>query len=180
MSGYVDNVLKKFQHKNPKYPQHTPSKYVTPVYGTNTQSTTRDATPTLSMKQLTNIQNITGSLLYYSRAVYPTAIMPLNDIATEQTKATEKTQSAADKLLDYMDTHHDATIRYHASDMILHIHSDASYLSVYHACNILGGLFYCWEKPPHADTLNGSILNAAAVIHNVVASAAELEVGVCF
>jgi hypothetical protein len=43
--------------------------------------------------------------------------MPLNDITTEQTKATEKTQAATNQLLDYLATHPDATIRYHASDM---------------------------------------------------------------
>jgi hypothetical protein len=32
MTGYVNNVLNKFQHDSPKTPQHTPSKYVTPVY----------------------------------------------------------------------------------------------------------------------------------------------------
>jgi uncharacterized coiled-coil protein SlyX len=56
--------------------------------------------------------------------------MPLNDITTEQTKATEKTQATMDQLLDYLVAHPDATIRYHASNMILHIHSDASYMSV--------------------------------------------------
>jgi hypothetical protein len=35
-------------------------------------------------------------------------------------------------------------------------------------------------NPPHADRLNGYILNAASVIKNVVASAAESEVGACF
>jgi hypothetical protein len=64
--------------------------------------------------------------------------------------------------------------------MILYIHRDASYLSVYHARIRLGGLFYCGDKPPHADILNGSILNAAAVIKNVVASAAESKVGAYF
>jgi hypothetical protein len=44
--------------------------------------------------------------------------------------------------LDYLTTHPDATIRYHASDMILHIHSDASYLSVSNARSPLGGLFF--------------------------------------
>jgi hypothetical protein len=68
--------------------------------------------------------------------------MPLNDIPTEQTKATEKTQAATNQLLDYLATHPDATIRYHASDMILHIHSDASYLSVSNAQRRLGGLFF--------------------------------------
>jgi hypothetical protein len=106
--------------------------------------------------------------------------MPLNDIALEQTKATEKTQAATNKLLDYLATHPDATIRYHASDMILHIHSDASYLSVSNARSRLGGLFFLGNKPPEQDTLNGSILNVASVIKNVVASAAESEVGACF
>jgi hypothetical protein len=55
----------------------------------------------------------------------PTIMMPLNDISTEQTKATGKTQAATNQLLDYLTTHPDATIRYHASDMILHNHSDA-------------------------------------------------------
>jgi hypothetical protein len=56
--------------------------------------------------------------------------MTLNAITTEQTKATDKTQAATDQLLDYLETHPDATIRYNASYMILHIHSDASYISV--------------------------------------------------
>jgi hypothetical protein len=64
--------------------------------------------------------------------------------------------------------------------MILHIHSDAYYLSVSHARIRLGGLFYCGNKPSQAEKLNGSILNAASVIKNVVASAAESEVGACF
>jgi hypothetical protein len=43
MPGYVANVLNKFKHDNPRNPQHTPSKYVTPVYGakSSTQPETR-------------------------------------------------------------------------------------------------------------------------------------------
>jgi hypothetical protein len=103
--------------------------------------------------------------------------MPLNDIATEQTKATEKTQAATNQLLDYLSTHPDATIRYHASDMILHIHSDASYLSVSNTRRLLGGLFLLGNKTPNQDELNGSILNVPSIIKNVVASTAESEVG---
>jgi hypothetical protein len=64
--------------------------------------------------------------------------------------------------------------------MILHIHSDASYLSVSNARSRLGGLFFCGDKSPHKDNINGSILNAASFIKNVVASAAESEVEACF
>jgi hypothetical protein len=90
--------------------------------------------------------------------------MSLNDNATEQTKATEKTQAATNQLLDYLATHPDATIRYHASDMILHIHSNASYLSVSNERSRLGELFLCGDKSPQEDNLNGSILNVASVI----------------
>jgi hypothetical protein len=180
MPRYVKNVLNKFQHDSPKTSQHTPSKYVTPVNGAKTQYATRDEIPLLSAKQCTTIQKITGSLLYYSRAVDPTVRMPLNDISTEQTTSTEKTQTAAGQLLDYLATHPDTTIRFYASDMILHIHSDASYSSVSKARSRLGGLFYLGYNPPNGDKLNGCILNVASVIKNVVASAAESEVGACF
>jgi hypothetical protein len=76
-------------------------------------------------------------------------------------------------MLDYLATHPEATIRYHASDMVLHIHSDASYLSVSNARSRLGGLFFLVNKYPEQETLNGSILNVATVITNVVASAEE-------
>jgi hypothetical protein len=110
--------------------------------------------------------------LYYDREVDPTVLMPINDITTEQTKGTEKTQATTNQLLDYLANRPDATIRYHASDMILHIHSDASYFSISNARSRLGGLFFLVNKSPEQDTRNGSILNVADVIKNVVASAA--------
>jgi hypothetical protein len=180
MPGYISKVLSKFQHDSPNHPQHTPSRYVTPVYGAKTQYATTDETPPLTAHQCLTIQKVTGSVLYYARAVDPTVLMPLNDIATEQTKATEKTQASTNQMLDYLATHPDATIRYHASDMVLHIHSDASYLSVSNARSRLGGMLFLGEKSPEQKILNGSILNVTAIIKNVVASAAESEVGACF
>jgi hypothetical protein len=158
MPGYVSNVLSKFQHDAPKHTQYTPSRYVTPVYGTKNQYDTKDETPPLTAQQCLTIQKVTGSVLYYARAVDPTDLMPLNDISTEQTKATEKTQAATNQMLDYLATHLDATIRYHASDMVLHIHSDASYLSVSNARSRLGGLFFLGNKSPEQETLTGPSL----------------------
>jgi hypothetical protein len=45
MPGYVSNMLSKFQHESPNHPQHTPSRYVTPVYSAKTQYATKDETP---------------------------------------------------------------------------------------------------------------------------------------
>jgi hypothetical protein len=41
-------------------------------------------------------------------------------------------------------------------------------------------MFFLGKRSPTQDTLNGSILNVAAIIKNVVASAAESEVRACF
>jgi hypothetical protein len=89
-------------------------------------------------------------------------------------------QAATNQLLDYSATHPNTASRYHASDMILHIHSDASYLSVSNARSRLIGLLLLGNISPEQDTLNGSIINVAAVIKIVIASAAESEVGACF
>jgi hypothetical protein len=146
--GHVLNVLSKFQHDAPKHPQHTPSKYVTPLYGAKTQYATKDETPHLTDKQCLTIKKVTRSFLYYATAVHPTVLMPLNDIAMEQTKATDKTQADTNQFLDYLGTHPDATIRYYASYTILHIHSDTSYLSVSNARSRLGGLFFLQRQIP--------------------------------
>jgi hypothetical protein len=83
----------------------------------------------LSNKNVNKSQQLTGTLLYYARAVDPTLIMPINVLASEQSKATAVTADKVIKLINYCNTHQETKIRYHASDMILHIHSDASYLS---------------------------------------------------
>ena len=53
----------------------------------------------------------------------------LSSIAAQQTKGTEKTYNDTLWLLNYAATHPNAKIRYTASDVILYIHSDASYFS---------------------------------------------------
>ena len=53
----------------------------------------------------------------------------LGSIAAQQSKGTEKTYADTLWLLNYAATHLNTKIRYKASDMILYIHSDASYLS---------------------------------------------------
>ncbi len=99
-------------------------------FGTEAQSSLPpDSSPKLDAKGIKRVQQIVGSILYYARAVDMTVLMALSAIAVEQTKATEKTMSRCIQLLDYLAGHSEAKVRFHASDMILNIHSDTSYLS---------------------------------------------------
>jgi hypothetical protein len=85
------------------------------------------------------------------------------------------------KLLKYCNTHPETKIRYHASDMILHIHSDASYLSEDVAKIRAGGFFYMGNTTKNDKKLtNGAILIIIKVLKRVVSSAAEAEIGAVF
>jgi hypothetical protein len=56
--------------------------------------------------------------------------MALSEISLQQAAPTENMMKCVNQFLDYMWTHPDAVIWYCASDMILNVHSDASYFSV--------------------------------------------------
>ena len=77
--------------------------------------------------------------------------------------------------------HPDATIRYRASDMILRLHSDASYLSEAKARSRGAGHFYLADKPSNLPVRNnGALLTTSVIMRNVMSSAAEAECGALF
>jgi hypothetical protein len=86
------------------------------------------------------------------------------------------------QFLDYMWTHPDAIIWYRASDMILNVHSDASYLSAPRARSRAGGYFFLGSLPCDGDPikLNGAIHVTCTILKLVAASAAEAELGALF
>jgi hypothetical protein len=130
MSGCIKAALHKYQHAAPTRPEHAPHTWNPHVYGANTQYVENETTiPALSAKDVNKLQQLTGTLLYYARAVDPTLIMPINGLASEQSKATADTADKVIKLLNYCNTQPETKIRYHASNMILYIDSDVSYLS---------------------------------------------------
>ena len=102
--------------------------------------------------------------------------------AAAQTHGTVKTMDAVIQLLNYAATHPDAAIRFYKSDMILYIHSDASYLSEPKARSRVGGYFYLGNKdePPDNPKPNGAIHIESRIMKNVMAAASEAECGALF
>jgi hypothetical protein len=123
-----------------------------------------------------------GSILYYARAVDMTVLMSLSTIASEQATATKQTITNTEQLLDYLATHPNATMRFSASDMILNIHSDASYLSARGAKSRASGHFFLgWEPRDNEPIrLNGAFFNLCTMLKMVASSAAEAELGALF
>jgi hypothetical protein len=86
------------------------------------------------------------------------------------------------QFFDYMWTHPDAIIQYHASDMILNFHSDTLYLSTPKDFSRVGAYFFLGSVPQDGDPikLNRSIHITWAILKLVAASAAEAELGALF
>eukprot|EP00957_Ditylum_brightwellii_P143965 10969677-Ditylum_brightwellii.AAC.1 len=120
----------KFQHPHPKRPQYAPYRHNLLQYGAKQQMVeVEQELPELSAEGKRRVQQAVGTLLFYIRQVDPTMLTALISIDAEQNNDIVSTMQAVAMLLDYTATNPDAKIRFRRSDMILHIHSDASYFS---------------------------------------------------
>jgi len=177
--GYVQNALQKLDHKPPTRKVHAPSVYVAPAYGKIEQEM-KERKFTLTKLQQKMLQKVCGYFLYYARAVDPTMLHALNELATDITRGDEQTMKAMNHFLNYCYTHPDAGIRYQASEMILWLHSDAGYNNSRNARSRVGGHFYLSNKENNHHIDNGAILSIAKLIKNVMASATEAELGAIY
>jgi hypothetical protein len=73
------------------------------------------------------IQQVCGKFLFLGGAVDSTLLCPISAIASQSSNPTTDTMQQTLQLLDYLATQEDAVLSYHASDMVLAVHSDASY-----------------------------------------------------
>jgi hypothetical protein len=180
MPGYKAKALKQFQHTPPSEPQHSPFPTKPIKYGAKKQYATPPSTaPLLDKKGKKFIQQVCGKLLFLGRAVDSPLLCPISAIASQSAAPTQDTMTQTLQLLDYLATQEEAVLTYHASDMVLAAHSDASYLSEPQARSRAGGHFFLSSNadiPPN----NGAILNIAHIIKHVMASATEAELAALF
>ena len=82
-------------------------------------------------------------------------------------------------MLDYLATKPNATVRFYPSDMILNVHSDASYLSAKNSKSRAAGHFFLGWKPDDKRPirLNGPILMLCTIFKFVAASVVEAKLG---
>ena len=90
----------------------------------------------------TFVQEVTGVLLFYSRAVDLTMLIAVNKISSDQSKPTKATMEAVDRLLSYAARYPNATIVLRPSNMQLQVQSVASYHSETNARSRACGILY--------------------------------------
>ena len=91
MPDYIKK-LHSSNHTGPSCPQKSPHNWDRPVYGAHIQYALEDTNlPLLLPLETTCVQQIVGTLLFYTRAIDNTMLVALNSITTEQSNATAKT-----------------------------------------------------------------------------------------
>eukprot|EP00957_Ditylum_brightwellii_P065391 4960628-Ditylum_brightwellii.AAC.1 len=188
MPGYIENALHKFQHVAPKKTQHLPHIANHPMYTRGPQiAPESDLFLPLTAKQKNRVHQVLSTLLFYARSVEPTMLVAISSITAQQAALTRNTVAEFFHLLNYAATQPDAVLRYHASGMVLHIHSDTSFMPKTKVHSHAGGYYFLSEyhnNPTNATEdeilLNGPIHSVYKIIHNTMVSTAEVEVGALF
>ena len=116
-----------------------------------------DNSPLLDQKGVKYVQHVVLSLLYYTRAINNTMLPTLNTFGSEQAKPAKQTEQKYHRLLNYASMYPDASIRYHASDIVLHVESDAAYLVMSKARSRIDGYHQLLDYPTKQGSINGPL-----------------------
>ncbi len=107
-------------------------------------------------------------------------LTPLSAFASKQAAPMEATMEKCLQFLDYAASQEDAIVTYKVSNMVLAIHSGASYLSEPKACSRAGGYMFMAGKEEIPTNNRGAVLNISQIIKAVMSSAAEAELYALF
>ncbi len=171
MPGYIRKLLARVCPDGIKGAS-TPALYTPPNYANpGAQKATVDDSPLATETNKKLMQSVVGTLLYYSRAVDPSICTAVHQLSSVQAQPTANDMARMYRLLQYLAAHSNNGIRYHASDMILQLMSDASYLCRPKARSV-GGIYSYLGLP---SAINGPISCGSWMIECVCSSVAEAE-----
>ena len=118
---------------------------------------------------------------YYARAIDSSILVALNKISQAQTAPTFHTLRLCYHLFDYCATYPNTRIRFHASNMFLHVDSDAAYLDGSTDKSRVAGYFQLVHQHPFpTNFVNGIIFVDCKTLKHVAASSAESETAAAF
>ena len=119
---------------------------------------------------------VVGAFLSCAQALDITMIPVLNSIALQQSQPTKKVMDKVQQLLDYANTYQNIFVQFYASDMQLHVDSDATFLVLPKACSCIAGYFQLLNNKGKDDFVdNGPILIEYCTVRSVVTFVAEIE-----
>jgi hypothetical protein len=175
MPGYIVKQLQQYNHAAPSTRNQNST---TALH--NTPSSQTRLPPFQKMTSSKSSASSGASSIMHKPSTSPSS-WPSAQLQANKPKAPNQLKKCK-QLLDYLATHPDATVQFHASVMILSIHSNISCLSEANACSWACGHFLMGWQPVALKPikLNGAFFTLCAILRFVVASAAEAKLGALF
>jgi hypothetical protein len=185
MPGYCEKALKRFGVVRSDRPVLSPAPFQAPVYGRRgaPPATAPDTSPPASEADQLRLQQVCGVFLYWARALDTLSHYALSKLCSQQGSPTEKTMKDVDLFLQYVAWDPHKTVTFQASDMILRVHSDASFASERDSRSRAAGVFMLGSK---VDRLGDATIipmpfhGSSTILTYVAASVAEAEYGTAF
>jgi len=163
----IDPPEKKVQAPYP----HTPIKY-----GSKTKY---NESPIAGQTAAKEVQIVTGKFMWYAQGVDNIVLMALSVLASQQAKPMTETMTRVTHFLKFIASQEPAVLTYRKSNMVLAVHSDASYLNKPNACSRVGGHHYLSGNTKFPAN-NGAVLNIAKIIKAGMSSAAKVELSALY
>ncbi len=175
MPGTIQAALKRYQFTPRGRPTNHPMVHTPFQFGQRShEALPEDDSPPLPPLRVTRLQSIIGTFQHVARALDVTLVCPISKLATSP--KTMKTEQMVEHFMNYLHTWSEPCVTFYASDMQLHVHSDASYLSETRARSRVAG-FHCMGNYDPASGLppNGFVSTFSSIADNVCGSAQEAE-----
>jgi hypothetical protein len=118
MPGYITKLLCRVRPQGVKSAT-TPAIYIAPNYkSSKAQTATINETPLASPAQKRELQAVVSTLVYYARSVDPSILTTVHELGSVQSnKPTVQDIRKMEQLLQYVSSHQNYGIRFHASSM---------------------------------------------------------------
>ena len=157
-----DRICKKALHKYKHPPLPHPENALGPVerihYGNKPNHLTKanDESKNTTKSKTTQPQGVIGTFLFYVRSINSSMSVPLRKMASAISAPTKTNAQYLTQLLNYVHPHPDSTTTFHASDMIIHTHSDEYYPYDNNRRSLAGGINFSTAEIPTTTTVQMS------------------------
>ena len=141
--------------------------------------TPKDEAPILIKGEKSFIRKVSGKLLFCAGEVDMTLLVALSEIVSEQSKPTRNTILKIKQFIYYAASQEEYVLTYLAINVILAVHSYASYNSKTKSRSIVG-VVYSFQTMRNFPTNDVAMLNISQIIKTVMTSASKVEMGAMF
>ena len=173
MPEYVPKALERFNLQDIA-PADTPYFEINKTFSPRQEAMEEDQSEVLSEPLIKLLQEKIGTLRYLASALRTDIDVYTSKAASRQANPTKELMRDVDRIFAYLKKYPNLGVTYHASDMVLMAHTDASFDSERGSRSRSGAIYHCGRKNSPG-FINGPIEVSSKIQKTISVSSAEAE-----